>query len=333
MKRLLLVYLLLLMAGCTDKSKLTTKDNDIWLIPKDKILNPNAEKDNIPSIDSPVFTDLKKTILQDSEWVYMYEIDTTVYIFPLSVLETHEIVNAVKNNFFYSVTYCPRTASAIIWNRNINGNVTEFGVSGMLYNENLMPYDRTTDSYWSQMLLKCVHGPLIGEQPVTFSMVKTRFSTIEKASFNGKVLKDNMTKLTKKVTVKDDAIHWYGIVEKETPALKQQVMLMKYDQFTDKNSIYKTHFGNMDLIIIGNKNQEFITSFLLTSETVNDTFRPVKNSFPLIMEDQRGNQFNIFGRIVNGPDKGKRLHNPVSFSAKKWAWDAFYPSLVFFLVK
>ena len=333
MKYLLLVYLLLLMAGCTDKSRLITKDNDIWLIPKDKILNPNAEKDKIPSIDNPVFINISKTTLQDSEWVYMYEIDTTVYIFPLSILETHEIVNAEKNGFSYSVTYCPRTASAIIWDRNINGYKTEFGVSGMLYNENLMPYDRATDSYWSQMLLKCVHGPLIGEKPVTFSMVKTRFSTIKKASFNGKVLKDDVSKLTKKVSVQGDAKHWYGIVEKEIPALKQQVMLLNYNQFVDNISIFKIHFGNMNLIIVGNKKQEFITAFLLTPETANYKFKPINDSLPLIMKDQLGNKYNLFGRVVNGTDKGKRLQSPISFSAKKWAWDSFYPSLVFFSAK
>lgn len=40
---------------------------------------------------------------------------------------------------------------------------TEFGVSGMLVNSNLIMYDRATDSYWPQILGTAVQGPHRGD--------------------------------------------------------------------------------------------------------------------------------------------------------------------------
>ncbi len=57
------------------------------------------------------------------------------------------------------------------------GNLTTFGVSGMLYNSNIIPYDRETDSYWSQMLLKAVNGELKGTPADTCKLIETRWDT------------------------------------------------------------------------------------------------------------------------------------------------------------
>ena len=50
------------------------------------------------------------------------------------------------------------------WNRELSSGLTTFGVSGFLYNANIIPYDRRSDSYWSQMRLECVGGELKGKQ-------------------------------------------------------------------------------------------------------------------------------------------------------------------------
>ena len=48
-------------------------------------------------------------------------------------------------------------------------------------------------------------------------------------------------------------------------------------------------------------------------------------SIPILMKDNVGNIYNVFGKITEGPDKGKKLEIPRSFWAKDWAWEAFYP--------
>jgi hypothetical protein len=44
----------------------------------------------------------------------------------------------------------------------INGEVVEFGTSGKLYNNNLVMYDRKTDTYWSQFDGLAIVGELTG---------------------------------------------------------------------------------------------------------------------------------------------------------------------------
>ncbi len=44
----------------------------------------------------------------------------------------------------------------------INGRRYEFGVSGLLYKQNMLFFDRETDSLWSQLLSEAVTGPLAG---------------------------------------------------------------------------------------------------------------------------------------------------------------------------
>jgi len=75
------------------------------------------------------------------------------------------------------ITYCPLTGTAIGWLQTIENQETEFGVSGLLYNNNLIAFDRSTQSNWSQMSLMAVNGPLIGTDAQTFQLVETRWTT------------------------------------------------------------------------------------------------------------------------------------------------------------
>ena len=58
----------------------------------------------------------------------------------------------------------------------INGEAVEFGVSGKLYNSNLVMYDRKTDSYWSQFDGLAIVGELAGTRlkPVSIDTVVWR---------------------------------------------------------------------------------------------------------------------------------------------------------------
>ena len=46
--------------------------------------------------------------------------------------------------------------------RSVSGRTLSFGVSGMLWRENLVMYDRETDSWWAQATGQAIEGPLKG---------------------------------------------------------------------------------------------------------------------------------------------------------------------------
>ncbi len=79
----------------------------------------------------------------------------------------HEIANDTLGGVPIAVTYSPLTDSVAVFDRRIDPDKPplEFGVSGLLYNSNLLMYDNATrddhkdSSLWSQLLLKSVAGP------------------------------------------------------------------------------------------------------------------------------------------------------------------------------
>src|ERR1051325_5212873 len=123
--------------------------------------------DGIPSIDKPKFVSAHDAdkFLQDSELVLDLNVNGDVRAYPLQILVWHEIVNDKVGGVPVAVTYCPLCFTNQVFKRTIetNGQVTvEFGTSGKLYNSNLVMYDRTSQSYWSQALGQAIAGKYTG---------------------------------------------------------------------------------------------------------------------------------------------------------------------------
>lgn len=83
--------------------------------------------------------------------------------YPIQILNVHEIVNDTLGGVPIAVTYNPLCDSAIVFERHVGGETLQFGVSGLLYNSNLLMYDRRPnaqgESLWSQLLCKAIAGP------------------------------------------------------------------------------------------------------------------------------------------------------------------------------
>jgi len=133
------------------------------LIPFDKIKGGGPPKDGIPSIDNPIFTDVRGSqFMSDSDTVIGLKIDDEAKAYPLFILVWHEIVNDSVGGVPVSVTYCPLCYTNQVFERMVDGQEVTFGTSGKLYNSNLLMYDRLTESYWSQALGTAVKGELTG---------------------------------------------------------------------------------------------------------------------------------------------------------------------------
>ncbi len=129
-----------------------------WSIPEDQIVVGN-EIDLIPSIDDPKYVSVGEVnFLSDNDLVIGYKSREIMRAYPLRILNYHEIVNDDINGSKVAITYCPLTGTSLIWDRMIDGVETTFGVSGQLFNANLLPYDRLTGTTWSQMLTRGVRG-------------------------------------------------------------------------------------------------------------------------------------------------------------------------------
>jgi hypothetical protein len=80
--------------------------------------------------------------------------------YPVKILNWHEIVNHTVGGSKISLTYCPLAGSGI----NFDADRIAFGNTGALYNNNMVMYDRTTQSFWSQMGSGSIAGSREGER-------------------------------------------------------------------------------------------------------------------------------------------------------------------------
>jgi hypothetical protein len=147
-------------------------------------------KDGIPAIDRPKFVSPAEAAawLSPNEPVLVVEHAGQARAYPLQILIWHELVNDQIDDLPILVSYCPLCNSAIVYDRRIDGNVYDFGVSGLLRHSDMVMYDRQTDSLWQQIGGEAIVGTMTGKK---LEMVKSQtvsFETFARAFPAGKIL-------------------------------------------------------------------------------------------------------------------------------------------------
>lgn len=123
-------------------------------------------KDGIPALTDPPFIAAEEvTYLEPSNRVIGVIMDGEALAIPHTILWQHEIVNLDRGGEQLAVTYCPLTGTSMTFDREAVGG-GEFGVSGLLFKNNLTMYDRTNEeSLWPQINREAGCGPR-NEQPL-----------------------------------------------------------------------------------------------------------------------------------------------------------------------
>ncbi len=133
-----------------------------------QILSGGPPRDGIPAIDHPVFIEPDlASYMHDDDEVLSITLGNETRSYPLRILVWHEIVNDVVAGQPIAVTYCPLCGTAMVFGRTVDQRTLEFGVSGLLYQSDVLMYDRQTESLWSQLAMKAVSGPLVNT-PLTW---------------------------------------------------------------------------------------------------------------------------------------------------------------------
>ncbi len=142
------------------------------LINADEILSGGPPKDGIPAIDNPRFIPGKAAaFMRPNDRILGVVINGTTKAYPIRILNWHEIVNDRIDNNFFAVTYCPLCGTGVAFSAAVNHRMLNFGVSGLLYNSDVLLYDRNTQSLWSQILGQAISGELVGQKltPIALS--------------------------------------------------------------------------------------------------------------------------------------------------------------------
>ena len=160
----LILFLSIGLISCNVNSQ-TKKGFDLSnaSVPVEEIKDGGPPKDGIPSIDKPVFLNGERGSLDDGARILGVYHQGIAKAYPIAIMNYHEIVNDEFKSDPVVVTYCPLCGSGVAFDAEVAGKKKTFGVSGLLYNSDVLLYDRETETLWSQILNEAVAGPLQGK--------------------------------------------------------------------------------------------------------------------------------------------------------------------------
>ena len=145
--------LLGVVVGCEDSPTATVRglvcdlDSDLLV----SSLAPNA----IPALTQPDMVtaeDPDAGYLLDTDRILGVYMNGEARAYPHNILWHHEIVNDRFGDDWVSVTFCPLTGSGLAFDPQFAGAPLDLGVSGLLYANNLVLYDRVTEEVYGPQL-------------------------------------------------------------------------------------------------------------------------------------------------------------------------------------
>lgn len=133
-----------------------------YSVPLFDFMPAGPRKDEVPSINNPKLRDLAAADRKSLEPVISLSVGGEARAYPISILLWHEIVNDEVGGVPVAVTFSPLTNSSRVFRREVGGEVTTFGTSGLHRHAGQVLYDRLTQSWWQQILGEAVFGASTG---------------------------------------------------------------------------------------------------------------------------------------------------------------------------
>ncbi len=160
-------------------------------IPLDEVLGGGPPKDGIPALTEPEYVSAEDIDLAEDARGIFVNIAGDARFYPYRIMYFHEIVNDVIGGIPVAITFCPLCGSAIVYDRRVDGDVLEFGVSGKLWESNLLMYDTETESLWSQIRGEAMVGDMLGKMLTVVNSDVVRYGDMNDSSRFLKILSEN----------------------------------------------------------------------------------------------------------------------------------------------
>ena len=148
--------------------------------PLDQIVSGGVPKDGIPALTNPAFVRPDQIdYMGPDDLILGMVVNGQAKAYPHNIGWWHEIVNDRVGGHPICVTFCPLTGTGLVFDgMDVNGQQFELGVSGLLFNNNLIMYDRRdNETLYPQIFSAAVQGPRTGETLTLLPAVETTWST------------------------------------------------------------------------------------------------------------------------------------------------------------
>jgi len=324
-------------------------------VPYAEILSGGPPKDGIPAIDFPEFVSVEEA----SEW--LSEVEPVIFVqvgedaraYPIQILIWHEIVNDMVGDLPLTVTFCPLCNTAIVFEREVDGQVLDFGTTGRLHNSNLIMYDRQTENWWQQATGEVIVGDMLGTQLALYPASIISWGDFAAAFPDGKVLSKE-TGFSRQYGSNpyygyDDINNSPFLFRGETPgqlAAMERVLALELNGETvayaystlSELQVIHDQVGGEGVVVFWTEGTASaldtsripdgrdVGSASAFSSTVNSeelTFSAHNDG--LFKDDNTGSTWNILGQSVGGALKGETLTPLTAVNHFWFDWVAFKP--------
>jgi hypothetical protein len=321
-----------------------------------EIISGGPGKDGIPSIDDPNFESLElaQAWQDDRAPVIALEVNGEARAYPLSILMWHEIVNDTVGGVPVVVTFCPLCNTALVFERELDGVVYDFGTTGNLRFSDLVMYDRQTESWWQQATGEAIVGVLTGSRlPFVASQIvaladfaQAHPESVVLSRETGHLRDYGRNPYVGYDTVDQNPFLFRGVVDGRLPPMERVVTVSNEDEAVAypyselaKAGVVHDRLGDTPIVVFWQAG----VSSALDAPAIDEgrdvgatgVFSPVVDGDSLTFEPQAadgaiedretGSTWSIIGRATSGPHEGERLE-PLGHGDHFWfAWAAFEP--------
>jgi len=164
-----------------------------YLVDRFELVSGGTNRDSIPALMNPDYESVyaADTHLSDEGEGIFVEVSGQPYFYPFVIMSWHEIVNDTLAGKPLSISYCPMCRSSVVYERTFEDQILDFGTTGLLLNNNLVMYDRQSESLWPQLLGTAVAGDMIGQELVQYPAHHMTFGEFKDQYSYGLVLSRN----------------------------------------------------------------------------------------------------------------------------------------------
>lgn len=314
------------------------------------ILSGGPPPDGIPPIDNPTF----EPIATGDEWladvqpVIALAVGDEAKAYPLAILTRHEIANDEIAGMPVAVTFCPLCNAAVVFKREVNGEVLRFGVSGNLRNSDLIMWDNKTLSWWQQFTGEAIAGDLTGTQLELIPAQLVAWKDFKAAYPNGVVLSNAGRPYGQNPYVGYDSspqpFLFLGTPDPRLPATERVLGVFSGKSAAAyplsviaERGVIEDTFAGQKIIIFYEPGQvsaldqgeiaesREVGSAAMFSPEVDGRTLTFTYKDGVISDNETGSEWDVFGRAIKGELAGEQLQPVLSHVHFWFAWAAFRP--------
>ncbi len=317
----------------------------------DEILVGNPVKDGIPSVNNPNFESIEEAAarLDSRSPVIAVEIEDESRAYPLAILIWHEIANDELAGLPIAVTFCPLCNSSITFERQVNGDVLEFGVSGLLRNSDLIMFDRQSESWRQQLTGFAIAGEYSGWRLKFVTSQLVGFGAFREHYPEGKVLRGPFGAYGRNPYAGYDEsaspFLFRGSLDnrlhptERVPAAELDGAAVAYGfPMLRRVRVVNDTINEMDIVVFGQKGEvsaldkaeidasrDVGRALMFERQLANGDTLSFSGDESAFVDNETGSRWNIFGESTDGPPAGAKLRQ-LNAAAHFWfAWEAFHP--------